>query len=57
MEVPTCVDVCPTKALELIELDDYEEFLGAKRAETLSGLQQKTAPEGGLLLDLERTNG
>ena len=55
MEIPTCVDVCPTKALELIELDDYEDFLAAKRAKTISGLQQITEPEGGLLLDLERT--
>ena len=52
MEVPVCVDVCPTKALALIELDDYDEFLGRKRAEAVSGLDDKTRPEGALLLDL-----
>jgi len=31
MEYPVCVDVCPTKALELVDLDAYESFLQQKR--------------------------
>ncbi len=31
MEYPVCVDVCPTNALELVDLDDYEAFLQEKR--------------------------
>ena len=31
MEHPVCVDVCPTGALELVDLEDYEVFLQKKR--------------------------
>ena len=31
MEYPVCVDVCPTNALELVDLDAYEAFLQEKR--------------------------
>jgi carbon-monoxide dehydrogenase iron sulfur subunit len=52
MAIPVCVDVCPTKALALIELDDYEEFIGRKRAKAVTGLDDTRGPEGALLLDL-----
>jgi Fe-S-cluster-containing hydrogenase component 2 len=31
MEYPVCVDVCPTKALELLALNDLEQVIQAKR--------------------------
>ena len=53
MENPVCVDVCPTRALELVELDEIEKLLREKRREV-----NKTIPhgvkEGLCLLDLER---
>ncbi|HSR12204.1 MAG TPA: 4Fe-4S dicluster domain-containing protein [Thermodesulfobacteriota bacterium] len=32
METPVCVEVCPCKALELVEVDDYEKALKERRA-------------------------
>ena len=52
MEVPVCVDVCPTRALELIDLDQYDSFIRAKRMETATGLQEEKGTGGKLLLDL-----
>lgn len=52
MEVPVCIDVCPTKALELIDVAHYEELLRRKRKETTAGLQIKNKGDGTLLLDL-----
>ncbi|MDI6725435.1 MAG: 4Fe-4S dicluster domain-containing protein [Smithellaceae bacterium] len=40
MENPVCLDVCPTKALELIELDDSEKLLRAKRVKTAAQLEE-----------------
>ncbi len=34
MEKPVCVDVCPTKALEVVELEEIEELLREKRRKT-----------------------
>ena len=31
MEKPVCVDVCPTRALEVVDLDEIEELLREKR--------------------------
>lgn len=52
METPVCVEVCPTKALELVDLDHYEEFLRSRRGRTAASLSAAKA-EGMLLLDLE----
>lgn len=52
MEVPVCVDVCPTKALELLELDNYEEIIGRKTTRLISDLQGEKGRESILLLDL-----
>ncbi len=52
MEVPVCIDVCPTKALELIDIDNYEEVLRKKRAETADALPIENRRGSTLLLDL-----
>ena len=51
MEHPVCVDVCPTQALELVELENYEEFLRSKQGGTVAHLSAAGA-RGMLLLDL-----
>jgi carbon-monoxide dehydrogenase iron sulfur subunit len=53
MEKPVCVDVCPTEALEVVELDGIEELLREKRRKAV----QDMAADGGnglRLLDLGR---
>ncbi len=57
MEVPVCVDVCPTKALELVDSDQYERFTRRKRIDTAVGLQADKGIGGGLLLDLIQEPG
>jgi carbon-monoxide dehydrogenase iron sulfur subunit len=52
MEGPVCVDVCPTEALELIDVDQYEELLRKKRTDTAADLRIKQKVNGTLLLDL-----
>jgi carbon-monoxide dehydrogenase iron sulfur subunit len=52
MEVPVCVDVCPTEALELIDVDQYDELLRKKRTETAADLRIKQKGNGTLFLDL-----
>jgi len=52
MESPVCVDSCPTRALELIDLDQYEKFTGRKRVETVTDLPKDKGLDGGLLLNL-----
>jgi carbon-monoxide dehydrogenase iron sulfur subunit len=40
MEKPVCVDVCPTKALEVVDLEEIDNLLQAKRrgaAEAMTG--------------------
>jgi len=53
MEKPVCIDVCPTGALELVDLDGMEDLLREKRraaADAVAGQGQ----EGLLLFDLGR---
>ena len=57
METPVCVDVCPTRALELIDVDQYEDFIRDKRIETAKSLQDKKGLGGKLLLDLVHEPG
>ena len=57
MESPVCVDVCPTQALELVDIDGYEGFTRRKRLETATGLQENKGLYGKLLLDLVQEQG
>ena len=57
MEVPVCVDVCPTEALAVVDVSQYEEFVRCKRNETTSDLQQMKGFDGKLLLDLVQEPG
>ena len=55
MEKPVCVDVCPTRALELVELDGIEELLREKRQKTTKAMAEAEAGNEGIrLLDLGR---
>lgn len=53
MESPVCVDVCPTKALELIDLEDSEELLRETRKKVAAGVSIAAA-EGLCVVDLGR---
>jgi len=52
MEKPVCVDVCPTRALEIVELEDLETLLKEKRRKTAKGMSG--TDEGLSLLDMGR---
>ena len=52
MERPVCVDVCPTRALELVDLNDVEEMLRQRRREVSEGIGAEHK-EGLWVLDLE----
>jgi carbon-monoxide dehydrogenase iron sulfur subunit len=52
MESPVCVEVCPCKALELVEIGDYEEMLRRKREKVTQKLTVGKK-NGLLLLDLD----
>jgi electron transport protein HydN len=54
MENPVCVEVCPTHALELVELDDLEDTLRERRQEVTDSLSARKEQGGLLLLDLGR---
>jgi anaerobic carbon-monoxide dehydrogenase iron sulfur subunit len=51
MEKPVCVDVCPTKALELVEIEEIETQLRKKRRKTTEVMAESTG-EGIRLLDI-----
>ena len=52
MENPVCVEVCPTHALELVELDDYDSMLRERRMEIQEITAFENKKEGLLLLEL-----
>ena len=54
MEKPVCVDVCPTKALEVVELEEIEELLREKRRKTAEGMSEDSGEGVNRLLDLGR---
>jgi len=51
MENPVCLEVCPAHALELVELDDFEEILLQRRQEISEILTSGKRRKGLLLLD------
>jgi Fe-S-cluster-containing hydrogenase component 2 len=51
-ENPVCVEVCPCKALELVEIGDYEDVLRQRRQEVTKKLAERRKA-GLLLLDLD----
>lgn len=57
MELPVCADVCPTQALELVDLDQYQDIIRSKRRETADSLQGRQDHGGTLLLDLVQETG
>ncbi len=57
MEGPVCVEVCPTKALELLEIDQYEKTIGRKTSRLITDLQDEKGRESILLLDLASPDG
>jgi Fe-S-cluster-containing hydrogenase component 2 len=54
MENPVCVEVCPAHALELAELDDFEEMLAERRRRISEAVAASNEKRGFLLLDLVR---
>ena len=52
MENPVCIEVCPCKALELVEIGNYEEILRQRRQGVTKKLA-KSKKAGLLLLDLD----
>jgi Fe-S-cluster-containing hydrogenase component 2 len=53
MEKPACVDVCPTKALELVDIDQIDSLLSEKRRKTAGGVAA-AGMKGMTILDLGR---
>jgi carbon-monoxide dehydrogenase iron sulfur subunit len=51
MEMPVCVDVCPTKALEVVEIDGIDEQLRQKRSSAAKAASEQGG-EGIRLLNL-----
>ncbi len=55
MEKPVCVDVCPTKALEVVDLAEIETLLCEKRRKTAEAVAEYGG-EGLRLLDVRRAH-
>jgi len=53
MEKPACVDVCPTKALELVDIEAIDALLREKRRKTADAVATADG-EGVTVLDLGR---
>ena len=51
MEYPVCVEVCPTKALELVDLDDFQKQLQARRQRIATAVVAESR-QGLCVLDL-----
>ena len=52
MEFPVCVDVCPTKALDLVDVDDLGEAYREKRRVAAAAAVAAAQGEGLTVLDL-----
>jgi carbon-monoxide dehydrogenase iron sulfur subunit len=55
MDNPVCVEVCPSRALELVELADYEKYFHQKRGEVTSSLSGGKKDGPMMLLDLQES--
>jgi carbon-monoxide dehydrogenase iron sulfur subunit len=53
MEFPVCVEVCPTQALEVVELDKIEEKYHEKRRAAVDTAASASGEEAFLALDLK----
>jgi carbon-monoxide dehydrogenase iron sulfur subunit len=52
MDNPVCVEVCPCKALELVELEEFDKIFEHRRQEVSQEIVEKKA-SGMILLDLK----
>ncbi len=52
METPVCVESCPCKALELVDVGDYDQLLRRKREEVAGKIAEENK-KGFLLLELD----
>ena len=53
MDHPVCVEVCPTQAIEVVELDKIEEKFREKRQAAVGSAACASGEEAFLLLDLQ----
>lgn len=53
MEHPVCVEVCPTQAIEVVELDEIEEKFREKRKAAVKAAADASSEEAFMLLDLQ----
>lgn len=53
MDNPVCVEVCPTHALELVELDEFETLLHQRRRQAVQEAADASKADEMLLLDLK----
>jgi carbon-monoxide dehydrogenase iron sulfur subunit len=53
MEHPVCVEVCPTQAIEVVELDNINEKYRVKRKAAVETAAAASSEEAFLLLDLK----
>jgi Fe-S-cluster-containing hydrogenase component 2 len=52
MDNPVCVEVCPCKALELVDVEEFDKIFENRRQEVNKKIAAKKA-RGMLLLDLK----
>ncbi|MBD3258214.1 4Fe-4S dicluster domain-containing protein [candidate division GN15 bacterium] len=52
MDYPVCVEVCPTQALELFDIQAYESFLRRKRHPVAAAVNELDQSDSLLVLDL-----
>jgi Fe-S-cluster-containing hydrogenase component 2 len=53
MEHPVCVEVCPTQAIEVVELEKINEKFREKRQAAVKAAAVESGEEAFLLLDLK----
>jgi Fe-S-cluster-containing hydrogenase component 2 len=53
MEQPVCVDVCPTRALKLVDTDEFEGVYKEKRRKAAETAVSAGGADGFVIMDLE----